>query len=120
MRVLLDISTLGLGVLHPETCGGGFRVDEHLVEELAKSGECELAFCANQSRVMYGGAREYLRAHPALAPYPLLGAPREAAQSPIRRGITAAYRLARRIFPLGPLPNVVRSGGELIDRSIHR
>ena len=120
MKVLLDISTLGLGMLHPETRGGGFRADERLVAELAASGECELTFCANHSSVLYGGALEYLRAHPALARFPLLGTPQAEARPLVRRGLAAAYRGARRIFPVGSLPSVVRAGGEWIDRKVHR
>ena len=120
MKVLLDISTLGLGTLHPEMArGGGFRADEHLVEELTASGECELAFCANHSSVAYDGVVEYLRTRPALASHPLLGSS-HGARPVVRRGLTVAYGWARTIFPLGPLPRIVRTGGELIDRRIHR
>jgi glycosyltransferase involved in cell wall biosynthesis len=119
MRVVLDISTLGLGGLHRETRGGLIRVDEHLVEELAASTECELAFCANHSGLAYDGVREYLRNHPVLARYPLLGAPQAGARSFLRRGMTGAYRRARAMFPFG-LPRIVRSGGQLLDRTIHR
>ena len=119
VRVLLDISTLGLGELHPETRGGGFRVDQHLAQQLAASSECELAFCANHSSVAFAAASDYLRNRPALADCPLLG-PEQRASSIARRSLEAAYRWTRKIFPFGSLPRVIRSGGELIDRRIHR
>lgn len=34
--------------------------------------------------------------------------------------LSAGYRWTRTIFPLGPLPGIVRSAGQLIDRRVHR
>ncbi len=120
MKVLLDVSTLGLGVHHREARGGAFRADEHLLEALAASGECKLAFCANHSSAAYGGVLEYLRTHPALERYPLVGPPQRAARSFFGRAMTAAYRRTRALLPRGPLPRIVGFGGRLIDRGIHR
>jgi glycosyltransferase involved in cell wall biosynthesis len=120
MRVILDISAIGLGMLHPEGRGGAFRADEHLLEELAASGDCELLFCANHSSVTYDAAVAYLAGHPRLASHRVLGPPRQAARSWIRRGMTIAYRGVRRMFPAGEMPAALRAGGQLLDRSIHR
>jgi len=119
MRVLLDISTLGLGTLHPHARGGGFRADEHLVRDLAASPECEFAVCANHSSVTSDAAAEYMRAHRELARVPFLTPSNERA-SLARRVLKVGYRSARAIFPRGSLPNVVRSSGQLLDRAVHR
>ena len=120
MKILLDISTLGLGVLHPEWRGGGFRVDERLVEELAKRSECDISFCANYSGITWAAARQYLDAHPRLSARPLLGADSGGGQSLLRRILTSAYRATRKVFPRGPLPNTLRSAGQLLERGTHR
>jgi glycosyltransferase involved in cell wall biosynthesis len=119
MRVTLDISTLGLGTLHSQpACSGLLRADEQLVDALAASGECELAFCANHSSIAYDGARHYLRARPALSHHPLVAAPRAEGRALAGRGIASTYRWARTMFPRG-LPRLVRSGGQLLDRRLH-
>jgi glycosyltransferase involved in cell wall biosynthesis len=119
LKILLDISIIGIGVIHPHMRGGGFRVDERLIAELAASGECELAFCANHSSVFHRGAEEYLLNRPALSKSALLGSPHSGTRS-LRRMLAAAYRQARVVFPLGPLPGALRSGGHLLDRGVHR
>ena len=72
MRVLYDISTLGLAQLYEQSRGGSFRVDLHITEGLAASDECELLFCANHSTVAYHGCQAFLARHPELARVPLL------------------------------------------------
>ncbi|MEW5931622.1 MAG: hypothetical protein AB1941_29490, partial [Gemmatimonadota bacterium] len=93
MRVLLDISVLGLGHAFPELRGGTFRVHEELAGGLARSGECELLLCANYSSVAFAGCVEYLRASPVLGGLPLL-APRAGGSRRGRR--TRAGHRARR------------------------
>src|SRR5687768_4331066 len=63
MRVLYDVSTLGLAHLYQQSRGGSFRVDLHMAEALAASSECELLFCANHSTVAYHGCETFLRGH---------------------------------------------------------
>ena len=85
MRVLFDISMLGLGHLYSLSRAGTFRAHQHLAEGLAASGECELLFCANHSSFVYEGCIDYLRQSPRLGHLPLLG-PRHAERSVATRG----------------------------------
>jgi glycosyltransferase involved in cell wall biosynthesis len=117
MRVLLDISTIGLAQQHPEMRGGSFRVHVYLAEGLAASPECELRFCANDSSFAFGGCAEYLRGHDRLANVPLVG-PSVAGGSKLRAAISAVRGSARRFFP-GAFPAVLRNSGRFLDARIH-
>src|SRR5215203_3284620 len=98
MRVLYDISTLGLGHLYQQSRGGSFRVDLHTVEALAASVECDLFFCANHSSVAYHGCEEFLSGHPQLGRVPLI-APRQRGGSLwLHASATVAHRSVRRLF----------------------
>ncbi|HEX8245141.1 MAG TPA: glycosyltransferase family 1 protein [Longimicrobium sp.] len=119
MRVLYDISTLGLGHLYAQSRGGSFRVHQHLAEGLAASGECEVLFCANHSSVAYHGCIEYLRTNPRLAHLPLLGPGRTGTASRLRRGAAGAHRWIRSVIGSNVLPGLLRQGGRLVDRRIH-
>lgn len=118
LRVLLDISVLGLGHARPELRGGTFRVHEHLAEGLARSGECELSLCANYSSVAFAGCVEYLRASPALRDLPLLGPPatRGTRLGRVARSVQGAVR---RLSPGGMLPTFVSEGARRFDRRLH-
>lgn len=118
MRVLLDISVLGLGHARPDLRGGTFRVHEHLAEGLARSGECELSLCANYSSVAFAGCVEYLRASPALRDLPLLG-PSATRGTRLGRVARSAQRSVRRLFPGGMLPTLVSEGARRVDRRLH-
>ena len=48
--------------------GGSYRVDLHITEALAASGECELLFCANHSTVAYHGRLAFLAGSGTVAP----------------------------------------------------
>lgn len=118
MRVLLDISWLGLGYLYPESRSGSFRALREMAAGLLRTGECELLFCANLSSVAYSGTAEYLRTDPALARVPLIG-PSTLAASGIGRAARRVHRTLRACFPNQVLPGVVRSGARLLDRRVH-
>jgi len=119
MRVLYDISMLGLGQLYSLSRGGSHRVDRHLAEGLMATDGVELLLCANHSSAAYLGCVEYLRTAPPLAASALLGPGEAGAASPFRRGAAGAHRLARRILGSSPLPGFLRRSAQLVDRRIH-
>ena len=118
MRVLLDISVLGLGHVRPELRGGTFRVHEHLAEGIARAGACELSLCANYSSVAYAGCVEYLRTRDALRDLPLLGPP-AARGTRVGRVARSVHGVARRLSPRGVLPAFVSRGAQRFDRRLH-
>ncbi len=118
MRVLLDISWLGLGYLYPESRSGSFRALRELAAGLIRTGECDLLFCANLSSVAFSGSAEYLRTDPALAGVPLIG-PSVPAASGIGRAARGVHRTVRGWFPNQALPVALRSGARLLDRRVH-
>jgi len=68
VRVLYDISVLGLGEIYESARTGIYRVVEHVVQGLAASSEIQLAFCATQaiteqSPETVTGCRQYLSVH---------------------------------------------------------
>lgn len=120
MRVLYDISSLGLAQLYQQSRGGAFRVDLHLAEGLAASSECELLFCANHSAVAYRGCEQFLAGNPRLAAVPLISAkssPRRLRT--IRAAAGAAHRGVRRLFGSNVLPSPVRHLGRFVDARLH-
>jgi len=119
MRVVYDISTLGLGQLYALSRGGSFRVHRHLAEALLASGQCELLFCANHSSVAYHGCIEYLRTSPRLGRVPLLGPRRTGTASLLRRGVAGTHRWVRTLMRSNVFPRLLRHGGRLVDRRIH-
>ena len=119
MRVLYDISTLGLGHLYSLSRGGSYRADRHLAEGLMASDGVELLLCANHSSAAYLGCVEYLRTGPPLAACPLLGPAEAGTSSALRRGAAGAHRWARRILGTNVLPGLLRRGAHLVDRRIH-
>jgi glycosyltransferase involved in cell wall biosynthesis len=118
LRVLLDISVLGLGYVRSELRGGTFRVHEHLLKGLAGSGECDLSLCANYSSVAFAGCVEYLRASPALRDRPLLGPPVGRATR-VGRIARSVHGSLRRLAPGGVLPTLVSRGAQRLDRRLH-
>lgn len=117
MRVIFDISPLGLGHLYSDSRGGTYRVHRHLAEGLVASGECEVLFCANCSSVALAGCAEFLRNSPTLAGRPLLAAPVAASgASGLARRM---HRVLRRRFPNQALPGWLRRGARAMDRGIH-
>lgn len=118
MRVLLDISVLGLGHARSELRGGTFRVHEHLAEGLARSGECELLLCANYSSAAFAGCVEYLRGSEALGGLPLLGPPAKRG-SRLGRITRAVHGAVRPLFPGGALPALFRDGAQRLDGRLH-
>ena len=120
IRVLYDISALGLGQVSEYFRCGSYRADHKLVEYLATSGECELVFCANFASVAYDGCVAYLRDHRALGHLPLLP-PQE---SPLRRGLRGAIAQVHRVVKSRrrdrPLPRLARAAGMRLDASVRR
>jgi glycosyltransferase involved in cell wall biosynthesis len=119
MRVLFDISILGLGQLHSLSRGGSYRVDQNLAEGLLASPGVELLLCANHSSAAHLGCVQYLQTRPPLSASELLGPVEGRASGAVRRGAVGAYRLARRILGTNALPAVLRSGARLADRCVH-
>jgi len=119
MRVVYDISMLGLGQLYSLSRGGVHRADRHLAEGLLATGEVELLLCANHSSAAYQGCLGYLRSGPPLARAALLGPPESGASSVFRRGAAGAHRWARRIVGSNVLPGLFRRGAQLVDRRVH-
>jgi glycosyltransferase involved in cell wall biosynthesis len=75
LRVLYDISVLGLGTIHESARTGVFRVVEQVALGLASAAGIELAFCATQSQTerrpeTIRGCRRYLAAHGELRRIP--------------------------------------------------
>ncbi len=75
LRVLLDISVLGLAVLYESSKTGVFRVVENLARGLAGSPEVEVIFCSTQHLTEKApdtirACRAYLKASPGLQQVP--------------------------------------------------
>lgn len=117
MRVLYDISTLGLGYLYPDSRGGAFRVDLHIVEQLASSPDCELFFCANHSTVAFHGCQAFLRSHPLSRTVPLV-APGKSIAPALRSVASAAHRCVRRLLGSHVFPSALRQVASIVDRSL--
>jgi glycosyltransferase involved in cell wall biosynthesis len=119
MRVLYDISALGLAYLYQLSRGGSYRVDMHITEGLAASGECELLFCANHSTVAYHGCEAFLRGHQRLGGVPLIAPCKSRDQSSVRAAASAAHRCVRRLFGNNVLPSAVRHCAAFVDKRLH-
>ena len=120
LRVLYDISGLGLGHVSPHGRGGSYRVDRHLAELLRASPECELLFCANHSSLAYASCVEYLRTQTELAHVPLLRHEDRWIARGLRHVTAAAHRRLKALRGGRALPRVLRSGGAAIDARVHR
>jgi len=78
IKVLYDISVLGLSVDHNTARTGIFRVVEHVAHGLAESPEIELVFCSTQALIQYApytenACRRYLAEHPEFSHVPFCG-----------------------------------------------
>jgi glycosyltransferase involved in cell wall biosynthesis len=119
MRVLYDISILGLAYLYQQSRGGSCRVDLHITEGLAASSECELLFCANHSTVAYHGCQAFLAGHPRLGSVPLIAHGTSSAHSSMRAAASTAHRFVRRLFGSNVLPAAVRQCAAFVDKQMH-
>ncbi|MBE9048065.1 glycosyltransferase family 4 protein [Pleurocapsales cyanobacterium LEGE 10410] len=72
MKVMYDISVLGLGFYHSRARTGVFRVVENLVYELANLEACELKLCSGYSWKILNQSINYLQANPELQAIPFL------------------------------------------------
>ncbi|MEO5823248.1 MAG: glycosyltransferase family 1 protein [Vicinamibacteraceae bacterium] len=119
IRVLYDISGLGVGHIAVQGRAGSHRVDRQLVEMLAASPECELLFCANESSLAWQGCADYLRDHPSLAHVPLVAPPASWLARRLRAVVVPAHRRVK-VWRAGrALPALLRSGGSLLDTRVH-
>jgi len=71
MKILYDISILGMGHYHNLAKTGIFRVIENIAYGLAKSEECSLSFCSSHSLANLSQVIGYLEASPAFENIPL-------------------------------------------------
>ena len=71
MKVLYDVSVLGMGHYAPAQTGI-FRVVEEIARGLAQSDECRVSFCSSQSLANLSQVIGYLEANPAFADIPLV------------------------------------------------
>ena len=120
LRVLYDISGIGLGQVSPEARAGSFRVDRHVVDALNASADCELMACANHSSLAWQGAAEYLRERPHLARVPLLRPDEGWLLGALRGVMVAAHRRLKISRGGRALPPLVRAGGSMVDARVHR
>jgi glycosyltransferase involved in cell wall biosynthesis len=119
MRVLYDISMLGLGEVSVHLRGGSYRADRHITETLIAAGECDLLFCANHSSLAYEGCIEYLRAHPTVGHVPLVRHRNAWSASRLRAAMVSAHRRVKMRFPGHALPRLMRASATLVDSRIH-
>jgi glycosyltransferase involved in cell wall biosynthesis len=120
LRVLYDISGLGVGHIAIHGRAGSHRVDRHLAELLAASPDCQLLFCANQSSLAWQGCADFLRGQPTLAHVPLLAPPASWLARRLRGAVVATHRRLKIRQGGRPLPGLVRGGGALLDARVHR
>ncbi|MGE5833135.1 MAG: glycosyltransferase family 4 protein [Acidobacteriota bacterium] len=120
IRVLYDISKLGLAHFSVHRRGGSHRVDQHLVEGLIASRECELVFCANYASLAYEGCVAYLRGHHALGHVPLLCHRGSWMRRGMRNAIAIAHRALKVKRPDRPFPHFIRACGTVVDSRVQR
>ena len=120
LRVLYDISSLGVGHFAIHGRAGSHRVDRELVGLLAASPGCELLFCANESSLAWQGCADYLRDHPALAHVPLVAPPSSRLTRGLRSVIVSTHRRVKIQRAGRALPGLVRTGGAVLDARFHR
>lgn len=72
MKIVYDVSVLGVGQRHERARTGIYRVVENVTHTLAKRAECELYLSASESYDTIDDCVQYLRTQPALAHVPLL------------------------------------------------
>jgi glycosyltransferase involved in cell wall biosynthesis len=73
IRVLYDISSLGIGHFRARARTGVFRVAENVAAALVQSPDCSVEFCATYKRSAYDESRRYLREVPAFGEVALHG-----------------------------------------------
>ncbi len=72
MKVIYDVSTLGLAQYYPHGRAGILRVAENIAHGIIQTDDCELLWYPGKSLDVVGGCVDYLKADPALSSYPLL------------------------------------------------
>ncbi len=72
MKILYDISVLGMGHYQARAKTGIFRVVENIARGLAESEECRLSFCSSHSLFNLNQTIDYLEANPAFENVPLI------------------------------------------------
>jgi glycosyltransferase involved in cell wall biosynthesis len=119
MRVLYDISTLGLAQLYRQSRGGSYRAELHVAEGLAASPGCDLLFCANHSTVAFHGSQAFLRDHPRLGQVPLVAARSAPGMLLLRAAASRVHRRLRSIIGTNVLPAALRGAAAVVDRRVH-
>lgn len=71
MKVLYDISVLGVGHYNPRARTGIFRVIENIAYGIKNSEECDLLFCVSSSRKGLSNVLNYLEESPNLSDVPV-------------------------------------------------
>jgi glycosyltransferase involved in cell wall biosynthesis len=72
MKILYDISVLGMGHYQTRAKTGIFRVVENIAYGLAESEECRLSFCSSHSLANLNQTIDYLEANPTFENVPLI------------------------------------------------
>lgn len=71
MKILYDISVLGVGHHNPRARTGIFRVIENIAHGMKNSEECDLFFCVSSSRKGLSNVLSYLKDNPNLSDVPV-------------------------------------------------
>ena len=120
MRVLYDISGLGLGEISAHGRAGSYRVDRHLTGLLSVSQDCELVFCANYSSLAYQGCVEYLQQHASVRHVPLIRHEGAWLTRGFRKAMVPAQRWLKMWRGGRAFPDLVRATGARFDARVHR
>jgi glycosyltransferase involved in cell wall biosynthesis len=115
VRVLFDISCIGIGQLYPDSRGGSARAQRHLAEALSREEECELLLCANCSSVAFAGAADFLAESRSLRELPLVGP----SASRLRSFSRQLHGSLRARVPDRVFPGWLRTGARMFDQRAH-
>lgn len=96
IKLLYNVSTLGIGHFHPPARTGVYRVVENLAQALKQSPECDLKLCAHATYFTYA-VQNYLSATPALADLPLTQVP-----SSVQASLYTTQRAILETIPKAP------------------
>lgn len=107
MKILYDISVLGMGHYQARAKTGIFRVVENIARGLADSEECDLSFCSSLSLDNLYQTMDYLEASPAFADVPLVSS---SSPKKIYRNISGAYEKINSRERVGFGLKVIRRG----------
>ncbi len=92
LKILYDISVLGLGHSDPSWRTGIFRVVERLAFSLLKAGECDLRFCAGESFELLLHSADYLETAPELSGRRVAAPFGTRLRAPVHRALQRSHR----------------------------